>query len=61
MIRGPQGPPNTMLFPVNREFDLAPSLIIVWRQSLRVGVRADGTDPYGNSEPLQSARGRPNY
>lgn len=61
MIRGPQGPRILCSSQSNREFDLAPPLIIVWRQSLRVGVRADGTDPYGNSEPLQSARGGPNY
>ena len=43
----------------NREFARAPARIFVWRQSLRVGARADGTDPYGKSEPLQSARGVP--
>lgn len=40
----------------NREFTRAPTRIFVWRQSLRVGVRADGTDPYGKSEPLQGTR-----
>lgn len=43
----------------NREFARAPSWIFDWRQPLRVCVRADGTDPYGKSEPLQSARGGP--
>ena len=43
----------------NREFARAPTRIFVWRQSLRVCVRADGTDPYGKCEPLQSARGGP--
>lgn len=40
----------------NGEFARAPTRIFVWRQSLLVGVRADGTDPYGKSEPLQSTR-----
>lgn len=40
----------------NGEFARAPTRIFVWRQSLRVGVRADGTDPYGKSEPLQGTR-----
>lgn len=43
----------------NGEFARAPTRIFVWRQSLRVGVRADGTDPYGKSEPLQGTRCRP--
>lgn len=43
----------------NREFARALARIFVWRQSLRVGARADGTDPYGKSEPLQGARGVP--
>lgn len=37
----------------NREFALALILIIVWRQSLRVGVRADGADLYGKGEFLR--------
>ena len=40
----------------SREFARAPTRIFVWRQSLRVGARADGTDPYGKSEPLQGTR-----
>lgn len=40
----------------NRELTRTPTRIFVWRQSLRVGVRADGTDPYGKSEPLQGTR-----
>lgn len=43
----------------NGEFARAPTRIFVWRQSLRVGVRADGADPYGKSEPLRGARGGP--
>ena len=41
----------------NREFTRAPIRIFVWRQSLRVGVRADETDLYGKSEPLRGTRG----
>lgn len=41
----------------NRVFARAPTRIFVWRQSLQVGARADGTDPYGKSEPLRGARG----
>lgn len=52
MIRGPQGPRMPCSSQPNREFARAPTRIFVWRQSLRVGVRADGTDPYGKSEPL---------
>ena len=59
MIRGPQGPRTPYSSQPNREFARAPTRIFVWRQSLRVGVRADGTDPYGKSEPLQGARGGP--
>ncbi len=40
----------------NRELTRTPTRIFVWRQSLRVGVRADGTNPYGKSEPLQGTR-----
>lgn len=40
----------------NRELTRAPTRIFVWRQSLRVGVRAEGTDLYGKSEPLQGTR-----
>lgn len=43
----------------NGEFARTPTRIFVWRQSLRVGVRADGADPYGKSEPLRGARGGP--
>lgn len=43
----------------NGEFARAPTRIFVWRQSLRVGVRADGADPYRMSEPLRGARGGP--
>ena len=43
----------------NREFARAPTRIFVWRQSLRMGARADGTDRYGKSESLRSARGGP--
>ena len=43
----------------NGEFARAPTRIFVWRQSLRVGVRADGADPYGKSKPLRGARGGP--
>lgn len=43
----------------NGEFTRAPTRIFVRRQSLRVGVRADGTDPYGKSEHLRGARGGP--
>ena len=43
----------------NKESARAPTRIFVWRQSLRVGTRADGTDPYGKSEPIQGARGGP--
>ena len=43
----------------NGEFARAPTRIFVWRQSLRVGVRADGADPYGKSEHLRGARGGP--
>ena len=42
-----------------REFARAPARIFVWRQSLRVGVRADGPDSYGKSESLRGARGGP--
>ena len=38
----------------NGESARAPTRIFVWRQSLRVGVRADGADPYGKSEPLRA-------
>ena len=41
----------------NREFARALTRIFIWRQSFRVGVRADGTDLYGKSELLQGARG----
>lgn len=34
----------------NREFARAPTRIFVWRQFLRVGVRADGADPHGKRE-----------
>lgn len=40
----------------NRELTRAPTRIFVWRQSLRVGVRAEGIDLYGKSEPLQGTR-----
>lgn len=43
----------------NKESARAHTQIFVWRQSLRVGARADGTDPYGKSEPLYGARGAP--
>lgn len=43
----------------NGEFARAPTRIFVLRQSLRVGVRADGADPYGKSEHLRGARGGP--
>lgn len=43
----------------NGEFARAPTRIFVWRQSLRVGVRADGANPYGKSEHLRGARGGP--
>lgn len=43
----------------NREFARAPIRIFVWRRYFRVCVRANGTDPYGKSEPLQGARGGP--
>ena len=59
MIRGPQGPRMPCSFQSNREFGRAPTRIFVWRQSLRVGVRADGTNRKGKSEPLRSARGGP--
>ena len=36
----------------NREFARAPTWIFAWRKSLRVGVRADGTDKNGKSELL---------
>lgn len=59
MIRGPEGSRMLCSSQPNREFARAPARIFVWRQSLRVGARADGTDPYGKSEPLQGARGVP--
>lgn len=59
MIRGPQGPRMLCSPQPNREFARAPTRIFVWRQSLRVGVRADGTDLYGKSESLRGARGGP--
>ena len=43
----------------NGEFARAPTRIFVWRKSLRVGVRADETNSYGKSEPLQAARSEP--
>lgn len=43
----------------NREFDRASTRIFVWRQSLRVGARADAAVLYGKSEPLYGARGAP--
>lgn len=43
----------------NREFARAPTRFFVWRQSLRVDVRMDGTDQYGKREPLLGARGGP--
>ena len=46
-------------FQPNREFGRAPTRIFVWRQSLRVGVRADGTDRYGKSGPLLSEHQHP--
>ena len=57
MIRGPQGPRMLCSSQPNRAFARAPTRIFFWRQPLRVGVRADGTDPYGKSEPLQGAHG----
>lgn len=59
MIRGPEGPRMLCSSQPNKESARAPTRIFVWRQSLRVGARADGTDPYGKSEPIQSARGGP--
>ena len=43
----------------NKESARAPTRIFVWRQSLRVSARADGTAPYGKNEPIQGARGGP--
>lgn len=43
----------------SKESARAPTRIFVWRQSLRVGARAHGTDPYGKSEAIQGARGGP--
>lgn len=59
MIRGPEGPRMPCSSQPNKESARAPTRIFVWRQSLRVGARADGTDPYGKSEPIQGARGGP--
>lgn len=59
MVRGPEGPRMPCSSQPNREFARALARIFVWRQSLRVGARADGTDPNGKSEPLQGARGVP--
>lgn len=59
MSRGPQGPRILCLSEPNSEFARVPTRIFVWRQSLRAGVQADGTDPYGKGKPLRGARGRP--
>lgn len=59
MIPGPEGSRMLCSSQPNKESARAPTRIFVWRQSFRVGVRADGTDPYGKSEPLQGARGGP--
>ena len=48
--------PNAMLFPAKQRICPSAHRIFVWRQSLRVGVRADGTVLYGKSEPLRGAR-----
>ena len=48
--------PNAMFFPAKQRICPSAHPFFVWRQSLRAGVRADGKDPYGKSEPLQGTR-----